>query len=152
MTTRSTYKLEIFKNADAFNKAAAEFIIDKAHQSIAAKGRFTLSLSGGRTPGNLYKLLAEPEYNERMPWKNTFIFWGDERCVPLDDERNNAHQAKILLLDKIDIPASNIYVIPVNLSPAAEAAFQYEKIVKDFFKEEPMRFDLILLLFFPARE
>ena len=76
MTTRSTYKLEVFETADTFNKAAAEFIIDKAHKSIAAKGSFTLSLSGGQTPVNLYQLLAEPGYNDRMPWKNTFIFWG----------------------------------------------------------------------------
>jgi 6-phosphogluconolactonase len=144
MTAGSTYKLEIFKTVDAFNKAVAEFIIATAEKSIAAKGRFTLSLSGGQTPGSLYQLLAEPAYSERMPWKNTFIFWGDERCVPLDDDRNNAQQAKILLLDKIDIPASNIHIIPVNLSPS-EAARQYEKTVKDFFKEEPMRFDLILL-------
>ncbi|MEO7264420.1 MAG: 6-phosphogluconolactonase [Ferruginibacter sp.] len=144
MTTSSTYKLEIFITADAFNKAAAEFIIDEAHKAIAVKGRFTLSLSGGQTPENLYRLLAEPAFSKRMPWKNSFIFWGDERCVPLDDDRNNAHQAKILLLDKIDIPASNIHIIPVNLPPA-EAACQYEKIVKEFFKDEPMRFDLILL-------
>ncbi len=144
MTMHSTYKLEVFKTADAFNKAAAEFIIDKAHKAIAAKGRFTLSLSGGRTPANVYQLLAEPAYSDRMPWKNTFIFWGDERCVPLADDRNNAQQAKILLLDKIKIPLSNVHRIPVDLSPP-EAASQYEKALKDFFIKEPMRFDLMLL-------
>ncbi len=144
MITGSTYTLKVFETADAFNKAAAEFIITIAEKSIAARGRFTISLSGGQTPGNLYRLLAEPEYCKRMPWKNTFIFWGDERCVPLDDERNNARQAKILLLDKIEIPLSNVYRIPVNLSPQ-EAALQYEKELAVFFGEEPMCFDLILL-------
>ena len=79
-----------------------------------------------------------------MPWKNTFVFWGDERCVPLTDERNNAYHAKILLLDKSDIPSENIFIIPVNLPPA-EAASQYENELKDFFKNEVIEFDLILL-------
>lgn len=144
MTPRSTFKLEVFQTADAVNIAAAEFIIATASRAIIARGRFILSLSGGQTPGNLYKLLAEPAYNERMPWKDTFIFWGDERCVPLNDERNNAHQAKVLLLDKIGIPLSNVHRVPVDLSPA-EAALQYEKEISVFFGEEPIRFDLILL-------
>ena len=50
MKTESNYQLEIFQSADAINKAAAEFIIDIAEKSIAARGRFTISLSGGQTP------------------------------------------------------------------------------------------------------
>ena len=138
------YKLEIFENAAAFNKAAGEFIIAAAKKSVAEKGKFTLSLSGGKTPESLYQLLAEPAYIQRMPWKNTFVFWGDERCVPLADERNNAYHAKILLLDKTDIPSENIFIIPVNLPPV-DAALQYEKELKDLFKNGQMQFDLMLL-------
>lgn len=144
MTDHSKYNVEIFQTTEALNRAAAEFIISKASQAIAARGRFVISLSGGQTPQNLYSLLAEPFFCEQVHWKKTFIFWGDERCVPLDDERNNAFQARSILLDNVDIPLSNIHFIPTNLSPE-EAARTYEKEIKDFFGEEPIRFDIMLL-------
>lgn len=144
MMNNQKYKLEVFETTGALNQAAAAFIIEAANKAVDANGRFIIALSGGKTPGNLYTLLAQPSFSNRMPWKNTFIFWGDERCVPLDDDRNNAYQARISLLDKISIPASNIHIIPVNLSPA-EAATKYEQELNDFFGEEPKRFDCILL-------
>ena len=144
MTTGKPYKLEVFPSEEELDNAAAEFIIDRAKNAIAAKGKFTISLSGGRTPQKLFELLAQPHYANKIDWKNTCIFWGDERCVPLDDERNNAFQAKNILLNKVNIPASNIYRIPVDLPPVA-AASNYERTLDNFFENNPIQFDLILL-------
>ncbi|MBS1755356.1 MAG: 6-phosphogluconolactonase [Ferruginibacter sp.] len=140
----SNYNLSVFKTIDGLNKAAAAFIMDAAHDAIAARGRFVISLSGGQTPAGLYKLLATTPYKTSLPWKNIFIFWGDERCVPLDDERNNAYQAKRILLDGIEIPPKNIHRIQTNLAPE-QAAIAYEKEISSFFKGAEQRFDLILL-------
>ncbi|MEO7174769.1 MAG: 6-phosphogluconolactonase [Saprospiraceae bacterium] len=134
----------MFESKEATNKAVAEFIIAIAEQSIKTNGKFTLSLSGGQTPANLYKLMSDPQYSSRMPWQHTFIFWGDERCVPSDDKRNNANMAKALLLDHISIPSININAIPVELEPR-KAAEEYESTIKQFFGEEQPSFDLILL-------
>lgn len=144
MTDHLTYKLNIFKTTAALNKAAAEFIVLIAKQSIAERGRFCISLSGGQTPQKLYSCLSRSPFRAQLQWKNIFIFWSDERCVDLHDEKNNAHQAKLMLLDKIDIPQSNIYNIPVNLAPK-KAASNYEKKLKKFFGKKSPRFDLILL-------
>ncbi|SMO77897.1 6-phosphogluconolactonase [Solitalea koreensis] len=144
MTADSTYHLKVFQTADELCKAAAEFFIDISRKSIAARGRFVVSLSGGTTPQGLYSLLSESPFREQVEWEKTVVFWGDERCVSLNDTQNNAHQAKITLLDKIDIPKANIYAIPVNLSPE-EAAINYEKEVNCFFGKETPRFDLMLL-------
>ncbi len=138
-------KIEVFENADTLSVATAEFIIKLADEAIAAVGRFSISLSGGSTPEKLFRLMATGDYKARMPWKNTYVFWGDERFVPLNDERNNAHVAKTLLLDKVDIPAENIFVIPVNIDPATEAAKAYEKTLRAFFGHGLPQFDLILL-------
>lgn len=142
--TAPTYNLTDFKTTDDLNKAAAAFIIEAAENAIAARGRFIISLSGGKTPAGLYNLLASTLYKEKLQWKNVYIFWGDERCVPLDDERNNAYQAKKILLDKIEIPAKNIHRIHTNLAPE-KAAADYEKEIDIFFKGDEQRFDLILL-------
>jgi len=136
--------LKVFETPDLMSEAVAEFIVGLAAESIAARGKFTIALSGGNTPGKLYSLLASALFKDRIYWQKTFIFWGDERCVPADDDRNNAHQARLLLLDKIDIPSANVYPIPVDLSPA-EAAKKYEETLKGFWGKDRACFDLILL-------
>ncbi len=144
MTIHPTYHLSIFETPDALQEAAVEYIILKASESIATKGRFVIALSGGQTPKEIYSLLATPPFRKQMDWDRTFIFWGDERCVPLHDLRNNAHQAFSMLLDKVPVPAGNIHRIQVNLPPQ-QAAMAYQKDLEVFFGTSPHRFDLILL-------
>jgi 6-phosphogluconolactonase len=136
--------IDVFQSIDVLNKAAAEYIIAVSKKSITERGRFTSAFSGGDTPQKLYALLAKAPYSEQIEWKKTFVFWGDERWVPLDDRRNNAYQAKTILLDKVTIPASNIHRIPVNLSPN-QTATKYEKELRTFFGNELIQFDMILL-------
>lgn len=135
---------QIFPTPQELSEAAAQHIIELAKYYIQKNGRFTISLSGGSTPERLFKLFMQPPYRDQMPWQNTYFFWGDERCVPLNDERNNAYQAIQFLFSKIDIPAENIFRVPTNLTPT-EAAEQYEQTIKNFFKNETPRFDLMLL-------
>jgi len=136
--------IRIFDSPEQLTAAAAEFIIAAAAEAIDTKGRFVISLSGGHTPERLYALLASPPYHERINWEKTFVFWGDERCVPADDKDNNAHMARRLLLDHINIPSSNIYAVPTELPPAV-AADKYEQAIGAFFKSDTPAFDLILL-------
>ncbi|MDB5282659.1 MAG: 6-phosphogluconolactonase [Bacteroidota bacterium] len=136
--------VRVFDNADQLNEAACNFIIDLSKKAIEQRGLFTLVLSGGSTPERLYSLLAQAPFNDKLEWNKTFIFWGDERCVPLDDKLNNAAMANSLLLSKVNIPAKNIHPIPVNLTPV-EAALSYEETIKNFFNQSPPLFDLILL-------
>jgi len=136
--------LEVFPAVDDLYIAAAEFIVSIANKAIAKNGRFIISLSGGQTPVKLYSILAQDPFRNQIEWKKVFIFWGDERCVPLEDEQNNAYQAKVTWLNKVDVPPSNIHIIPVNLKPA-EAAKQYEKKINDFFGNSPKQFDIVLL-------
>jgi 6-phosphogluconolactonase len=136
--------ISVFRTIEALNESAAQLFVHLAEKSVMARGRFLLCLSGGNTPKGLYTLLSVNPYRDIIPWKNTFIFWSDERCVPADDERNNARMATEVLLKKIDIPSSNIFPVLVNLNPA-EAASNYEQTLRDFFGMKPPRFDLILL-------
>ena len=136
--------LKIFKNKEALTKATAQFIVTESNNCIREKGSFTWALSGGSTPLELYKLLATDNYQKKIDWKNIYIFWSDERYMPFQSDENNSHQAKLALLDHIDIPQENIFTIPVNL-PVKKAARHYEQTLKQFFKTEQPVFDLILL-------
>ena len=137
-------KKHIFNDVDSVCKAAADHIVALSKKTIAEKGRFTIALSGGNTPRKLYELMSQPFYADSTDWKNIFIFWSDERCVPASDENNNSHMAFNSLLNKIQIPAENIFPIPVNFEPA-KAASMYEQTLQAFFKEAVPVFDLILL-------
>ncbi|MEO7522896.1 MAG: 6-phosphogluconolactonase [Ferruginibacter sp.] len=134
----------VFDDVEAVCKAAADYIFDLSKKMITQKGIFTIALSGGNTPRKLYELLSIPPYSDSLNWNNIFIFWSDERCVPLSDRDNNSHMAFTSLLNKVLIPKENIFPIPVNFEPA-KAATSYEQTLKDFFKEELPVFDLILL-------
>ncbi|HTB06566.1 MAG TPA: 6-phosphogluconolactonase [Bacteroidia bacterium] len=141
--TSSENKIKVYNSIDALNYAVAEFIIDIANNSIEKKGKCVIALSGGQTPLSLYSLLAQSPFKEQLPRNKITFFWTDERYVPATDKRNNANQARTILLNKVNIPPTNIHAIPVDLSPA-EAAQDYEKEIKASLGE-PALFDLILL-------
>jgi 6-phosphogluconolactonase len=133
-----------FDTAELLAEAAANYFVAFANECIEKKGKFTVALSGGSTPVALYKLLASPTFCNQIEWKKVFIFWGDERCVPLDSIDNNAFNAKNAFLNKIKIPSKNIFIIPVDETPV-NAAIYYEATIKIFFKTDKPVFDLILL-------
>jgi 6-phosphogluconolactonase len=128
-------------------QAAAEEIIRAATEAIAQRGRFTIALSGGSTPKNLYRLIAA-NASASLPWTQMFFFWGDERHVPPDDPDSNYRMAKEALLSKVPIPPANIFRIPAENPDASAAAETYEQTLRKFFslaRGEFPRFDLILL-------
>ena len=137
-------KIQVFDNEAALGTATADFIVRLSEACIKQKGTFSIALSGGSTPDKLFVLLAAEPYNKQVDWKNTFVFWGDERYLPETDPQNNSHQAKQLLLNNVDIPAENIFVVPVKMTPS-KAANHYEQTLRSIFKEEFPSFDLILL-------
>ena len=133
-----------YKSPEDLVIAATEYFITCAEEAISAKGKFTVALSGGNTPIAIYKLLATDFYSAQVNWKQCYFFWGDERCVPLNDKSNNSFNAKNMLLDKVPVPKKNIFIIPVDETPV-NAAIYYEATLKIFFKTDKPVFDLILL-------
>jgi 6-phosphogluconolactonase len=121
-------------------------ILDSARAAIAERGLFRIALSGGHTPAPMYKLWAETAGAD-FPWDKVQVTYGDERCVPPDDEQSNYKMSKLSLLDHAPIPEGNVFRIKGELPPD-EAAAEYEKLlaaVAGRFGEERYRHDLLLL-------
>jgi 6-phosphogluconolactonase len=137
-------KFHIYKNKESLSVALAAWISDLIGFTLKGQEFFSLALSGGETPKILYKELASEKYKEKINWKRTQIFWGDERVVPFNDERNNAKMAYELLIDHIDIPASQVHAIRTDIEPLF-AANEYEKMLHPFFDNTSGTFDLVLL-------
>lgn len=139
-------ELRIFKEYDTLSFAAAEIFVRAGADAIKARSRFLVALSGGNTPSGLYRTLASEAFRNQVDWQKTFVFWGDERCVPPDDEGSNYHQADEILLSHVPIPRENILRVKGELVPY-EAAHAYAQTLKEFADPELEwpRFDLVLL-------
>lgn len=129
---------------DSLSRAAAEEVARLAQAAVQERGRFTLALSGGRTPVALHRVLAA-EFRHRIPWENVHVFWGDERYVPPDDPRSNYLMAQETLLRHLAIPAANLHPMPTLLPAIEEAAQVYEQTLRSHFPGPWPRFDLLLL-------
>ncbi|WP_210521349.1 6-phosphogluconolactonase [Hymenobacter terricola] len=122
----------------------ADYFVAQADAAIAARGRFSVALSGGSSPRKLYELLASEAYRDRVKWQQVFFFFGDERDVPPTDPESNYLMAKTALLEPLHIPAAHVFAVN-TLLPPAEAAQAYTTAIQDFFGSEKARFDVVLL-------
>ena len=136
--------ISIYPDYEKLSDAAANLFVDCAKQAIDARSRFNVALSGGSTPKRAFELLASAAYRDLVSWGAMHIFWGDERCVPMDDPRSNARMAWETLLEKVPVPARQIHPIDCSREPR-NAARDYETLLKNNFFSNLPEFDLIFL-------
>lgn len=119
-------RLEISENPAA---ACAQLLLE------AAAGGGQVVLTGGSTPRAAYEQAAQ----DPAAWEQATVWFGDERCVPPEDERSNYRMAKEALLDHA--PPRTVYRIKGELG-ATEGADAFER---DLRVAGPPAFDLLLL-------
>jgi 6-phosphogluconolactonase len=117
--------LEIVENPAA---AVAVLLADQA-----ARGG-SIVLTGGSSVAEAYERAAALEPD----WGRVTLWWGDERCVPPDNELSNYRLAKEALLDRIEAPPAEVHRIRGELAPE-EAARELDEALAG------VRLDLMLL-------
>ncbi|WP_455375326.1 6-phosphogluconolactonase [Kaarinaea lacus] len=138
----------ILENLQALNQHVADWIKSVSSLAIKDHGKFHIALAGGNTPRALYELLSSDAYAGDVDWQHVNFYFSDERAVPLDHEQSNFRMAHEAMLDKLSIPATNIFPLIPDLENLENSAHHYEKILK---RELPQSsdglpvFDLILL-------
>ncbi len=133
-----------YNDLKQLNEEAVQLFIQTAREAIENKGRFTVALTGGSSPVELYKLLATAPYRDEVQWEKVFVFWGDERWVPLADDRSNARMAFETLLNHVHIPKEQIFPMWADGMSPADFAHVYEDTLRSHL-QPPGRFDLVLL-------
>ena len=137
----------VFANADAVARVAASRISQVVNTVVRGRGVCRMVLSGGRTPLGTYQALSGAGLASEVPWDKLHLFWGDERCVALEDPASNAGEALRTLGVPAGLPRGNIHPINGKLGPA-EGARAYEQLLREHFDRKdggPPMFDLVLL-------
>jgi 6-phosphogluconolactonase len=107
-----TVELIVVDEAQAASERAGEFLAD------AARRGGHVALSGGRSPEHAHETAARLQPD----WSGVELWWGDERCVPPDDERSNFGMAKRTLLDNLEVQPAEVHRIRGELEPDIAAA------------------------------
>jgi len=114
-------KIEVLENADAVAEEAAAIIATDARIAVAARGRFVLAVSGGRTPWLMLRALADMQ----VPWESVHVLQVDERVAPAGDPDRNLTHLRESLLRHAPLLPEQIHAMPVESQDLEAAAAGY---------------------------
>lgn len=122
--------------ADAL-EAMVRAVEAAAAAAIAARGAFSLALTGGSLATDGFPRLAKA----KVDWSRVELLWGDERAVPPDHADSNYRVAKELLLDPVG--ARRVHRMPGERPDLQAAAREYDALVRAI--DRRVGLDLVLL-------
>lgn len=128
-------------DAEAAARTTAERVVAVIEEARSQRGVVHISLAGGRTPAAAYRLLA----GSVQDWSGVHFWFGDERCVPLDDDDSNYKMVVADLLADAVQPPPTIHPVTEAASDPATAAAAYAQELRDELGGEIPRLDLALL-------
>jgi 6-phosphogluconolactonase len=130
----------ILADAAAVAKEAAKWIAAEARAAVAARGRFVVAVSGGRTPWLMLRALA----GEDVPWQAVHVVQVDERAAPAGDPDRNLAHLNESLLDHAPLRREQIYAMPVEATELASAVEHYAATLQNIAGSPPV-LDLVHL-------
>jgi 6-phosphogluconolactonase len=133
-------KIDILADADAVAREAAAIIAAEARTAVSERGRFVVAVSGGHTPWEMLRFLA----NEKVPWENVHLVQVDERVAPAGHPDRNLTHLHESLLEHAPLRRDQIYAMPVELPDLDAAASQYAATLTEIAGSPPV-LDLVHL-------
>jgi len=127
-------KQEVLNTSDDVAARAAGIIASDARASFAARGTFVMAVSGGRTPWQMLRALA----NEEMPWANVHVLQVDERIAPAGDKDRNLTHLRESLLSHAPIPENHIHAMPVESEDLDQACRDYTALLNSLCGNPPV--------------
>lgn len=128
------------EDAGAVAREAARFLIDEARRAIAARGCFSLALSGGSTPWRMLGCLAPGD----LDWERVEVFQVDERVAPAGSDERNLTHLEASLARRVPLPAGQVHAMPVDAADLDRAARDYAARLRSV-TGEPAILDLVHL-------
>ncbi|MFO1322989.1 MAG: 6-phosphogluconolactonase [Burkholderiales bacterium] len=131
---------DIFATPDEVAKAAAQFIAGEARAAVERRGRFKFAVSGGRTPWQMLRALADCD----VPWTNVHVFQVDERVAPDGDPDRNLTHIRDSLVAHVPLPPANLHPMRVEATDLDAAAASYARALATIAGTPPV-LDLVHL-------
>ena len=133
-------KIEILPDAAAVAQRAAVFVAAAARAAVAERGRFIVAVSGGHTPWQMLRALA----NQEVPWDRVHVGQVDERVAPAGDPDRNLTHLRESLLSHAPLRPDQLHAMPVEADELAVAAAQYARTLVGLAGSPPV-LDLVHL-------
>lgn len=111
-----------------------------AKSSIAARGFFSVGVTGGSVAERLLPALRSAQVN----WRKTQVFFGDERAVPPSSLDSNERLVREKLFDHVGIPPEQIHRMKADEADLHSAARAYEELLTETLGIPP-KLDLMTL-------
>ena len=132
--------IEVFADDESTARAAAGMIAVEMRAAVAARGRFVMAVSGGRTPWIMLRALA----GDRVPWESVHVVQVDERVAPAGDPDRNLTHLRESLLEHSPMRPEQIHAMPVESADLEAAAKQYALTLGEIAGSPP-KLDLVHL-------
>src|SRR5260370_28392180 len=127
-------KIQVLADSDAVAKEAAKVIAVEASAAVAARGRFVMAVSGGRTPWQMLRALAD----EPVPWERLHVVQVDERVAPAGDPERNLTHLRESLIAHAPLPPRQIHAMPVAAEDLEAAAASYARLLQQIAGSPPV--------------
>ena len=133
-------KTKVYSDADAVAFEAAKLIAQAAQGAVAARGKFVMAVSGGKTPWIMLRALAR----EDVPWRGVHVVQVDERVAPEGDADRNLTHLRESLLEHAPLRPEQIHAMPVESGDLEAGAARYALTLKTIAGAPPV-LDLVHL-------
>lgn len=120
--------VKIFETPESLAKGFAQIFSDKISELLKDKSELSIALSGGKTPIEMYKILAT-DYKDKIDWNKLNFYWVDERCVEPGSPESNFGNAYNTLFRNINISPARLHRIKGEADPVKEAQ-RYSELVQ----------------------
>ena len=127
-------EVKVLDDADAVAREGAAVIAVEARAAVAARGRFIVAVSGGHTPWQMLRAMAQ----EDVPWKGVHVAQVDERVAPAGDSDRNLTHLRQSLLAHAPLRPEQVYAMPVESPDLEAAAAQYALTLQEIAGSPPV--------------
>ena len=126
-------RIEVLADPDAVAQRASATIVEECREAVRARGRFVAAISGGRTPWQMLRVLAEQD----LPWVYVHVVQVDERVAPAGHaDRNLTHLRESL--ERAPLDAGQIHAMPVEMPDLEAAAERYAAGLEEIAGSPPV--------------
>ena len=133
-------EIQVLADAATVAQEGARVIAEEARAAVAARGRFSMAVSGGRTPWQMLCALAR----EEIPWNSVYVAQVDERVAPAGHPDRNLTHLHDSLLEHAPLRPEQICAMPVESSDLEAGAARYAILLQEIAGSPPV-LDLVHL-------